>query len=764
MADRKGETCEASSFPESVDIKHYAPRNCIKEGDAGDMTPQISASRVSGELAMGLLSAESKQGSAMVFEGSSKCHEADMQYSSDDIASTQPTPAKSDVSTEIGLPLSNGSSEVDVRKMHHLNAPEDGLNAPERDPQQRTESSCSNSLSVILPVSFSNCSYQDIKEACSFRNCGGSADSSNSKVFDRSEEPVTASSESGVSDQLVRTALRNARSRNSVKISSKLERRSSLLTKNGDNETSCEWDHGATTPEDSVGKVSKQVDICRQQPAGIIGKISVCSGNSGNLKHTSESVENIRLCHEHDDLHASHSGERMVTSDISGEDKDILAMKVKPLEKDPEVNDKIKGDFWANESSESTVTKHSKVSMEDQDTFVAGFDLNEDINVNGMDDCVQPLVATTSSQCVIQVVARAGRPIGRPKIPLKFEGGLGWKGAAETSAFRPAGLCRSFERKTCSRNHGPKDSQGFTGIDLNVAAVEDNSANGMPMEHEGLSSPSLLQEPNSKVDSKQSKSPWIDLNRLYDAPDECTRPSLPLKSESPPLVDLNLDCNVSMGGKSNNLHRKGQDCQSLGNNTSDPANPRFNFTCYDYLTDFSTLQHVANNAHAPLAAPDIPQPVELMQKVASLQPKLPFALNLHSYPSRGPFHFGSGGPLSSSIHFSGTMPYARYPHEYGSLPVALNPGTVHPSFGTPRLVQIVHEQSSSSITSIPKLDNRTEDNLPANGIKLDDARLFSFVAKTPPVDECAHQGSWCATSTKRKEPEEGFQLCHLGYK
>lgn len=784
MADLKGETCEANSFSECKEIKYYSHHDYAGADDAGNMKTRISTSKVSGEQAFESVATDSKHGSTLAFEDNSKCHEADMQ-SSDGIASTRPTSVKSEISTETHLPIGDGSFEMDVRKTHghRLNAAEDGLDTMAHDSQHRTESSCSNSLSIVLPISFSNLSYQETsKEAYLFRNCGSSMDSSNSKALDRSsEEPVTASSESGVSAQIASKAIRNAKAINSIKISSMVGHHSSSMTKKGDEEISHKWDHETATPEDGVGEVLEQTEMykwvsrntssTKEQNPGTVGKNSVCSDNSANLICASKTIKNMRLGDGHDNLPTSYSGERMIKYDISGEGENILAVKGKPLEMGPEVMDKIKGEFWVNESSDSSMTKPSKIAMKDQNKFIAGFDLNEDINANVLDDCIQPVVATMSSQCVIHVVAKAGIPSGQPMIPLKFEGVLGWKGSAETSAFRPAALSKTLDRKTCSTNHRPKDPECFMEIDLNVAAVEDNAANGFPIEHEGVSPPSTLQDSHSEVDSKQAKSLWIDLNCLYDAADESTQPSLPPKSENSPLVDLNLNTNASVADKSNNVHWLGQGCQSLGNKTSDSSNPGtrgFNFTRHDYLADLSTVQHLANNGHTLMAAPHILQPVELMQRVASLQPEFPFishALPPRSYSSNGPFHFGSRDPAPSSIYLSGTMPHTRYYREPGNFPAVFNPGTLHPSFDAPHLMQAVHEQSTSNITaSIPKLDVKTEDNLSTGGSKIDEPRQFSFFANNSPMGERMHQEARYTTSMKRKEPEGGLEYYQLGYK
>ncbi|KAK4413368.1 hypothetical protein Salat_2749400 [Sesamum alatum] len=777
MAERKGATCQADLFPESKEMKYYATQDCTGGNHLLNIKQEISTSRVSGEQASESVSTGKKHGSTLVFEGNSKCHDTVMQ-SSGAIASTRPTPVKSDSSTEVGLPLGHGSFEMEARKKHHLNAAEDSLHTMTHESQHRTESSCSNSFSVVLPVSLSNNSCQEIsKEAYSSRNYVSSMDSSNSKAFDRrSEEPVTASYESGVSGQIARKAMRNARARNSMMISSIVGNQSPLPIKKGDEEISREWGHAAVKPEDGV-EVLKQTDMYKwvsgntssveEEHAGTVEKSSICSGNSDNFNCSSKTVENIRSSDEHDNLHTTYSGERLINSGTSGESKNILAIEGKPVKMGPEVMDKIKGDSWANESSESSMTKYSEVAMKGQGTFIAGFDLNEEINANGTEDCIQPVVATISSHRVIHVVAKAGRPSGQPTVPLKFEGRLGWKGSAETSAFLPAVHCKSLDRKTCSRNNEPKAPEGFTGIDLNIAALEDSATNGMPMEHEGM-----LQDSHSEVDSKRSKNLWIDLNCLYDAADEFTQPSLLPVSEKHHVEDLNLNVTTSTGDKPNNLHWLGKGLQSLGNKTSDSANPGkrdFNFTSHCHLVDWSSMQHVSHNAYAPLASPSILQPVELMQRVASLQPKLPFishTLPPHSYPSKGPFHFGPVDPLPSSIHISGTMPYPRYPHEHGVLPELLNPGTAHMSLRTPHLLQVVHGQGTGNITaSTHRLDLKTEENLlSTKGTKMDEARQFLFLAKNPPMGEHLHPEAWSSGSMKRKEPEGGLEFYQLGYK
>ncbi|KAL7156147.1 hypothetical protein ABFS83_03G123400 [Erythranthe nasuta] len=163
-----------------------------------------------------LVSTNTKDGSSspLFFDDNSKSHETDTQS------------VKSEISTE-----GNQSIEMATTKKHlnHLNSPEDGL--------VNTESSSSNSLSVVVRSPVSNHSYQETcKDAYSFKNRGSSMDSSNSQAFDFSlDELMTTNSESGLSAQIARKAMRNARTRNRMKVTSMAENdNTSLLTKKGD--------------------------------------------------------------------------------------------------------------------------------------------------------------------------------------------------------------------------------------------------------------------------------------------------------------------------------------------------------------------------------------------------------------------------------------------------------------------------------------------------------------------------------------------------
>ncbi|XP_022850854.1 uncharacterized protein LOC111372696, partial [Olea europaea var. sylvestris] len=93
--------------------------------------------------------------------------------------------------------------------------------------------------------------------------------------------------------------------------------------------------------------------------------------------------------------------------------------------------------------------------------------------------------------------------------PLQFEGNLGWKGSAATSAFRPALPCHIHE------DHKGKKPQGCFDIDLNVAESEDDRGN-LPPDKQGLVHSTLpSREPLAEA-SSISEHLGLDLNRASE--------------------------------------------------------------------------------------------------------------------------------------------------------------------------------------------------------------------------------------------------------
>ncbi|KAJ8527084.1 hypothetical protein K7X08_029561 [Anisodus acutangulus] len=87
------------------------------------------------------------------------------------------------------------------------------------------------------------------------------------------------------------------------------------------------------------------------------------------------------------------------------------------------------------------------------------FDLNLEVCSDNIYQLEDPLSACIS---VVSASKAAASP-GMPLAPLEFEGALGWKGSASTSAFRPA------IPQSAKADSSKEQQQGWLDIDLNVA-------------------------------------------------------------------------------------------------------------------------------------------------------------------------------------------------------------------------------------------------------------------------------------------------------
>lgn len=393
------------------------------------------------------------------------------------------------------------------------------------------------------------------------------------------------------------------------------------------------------------------------------------------------------------------SGERMTVSEISGESEKI-SVKGRPSDAYPVV---IGEGTNGNESSETSVTRFSKDGVDKLDSAAAVFDLNEDINEDGTDKFIQPDVETVSSCSVIKVVAKAGIPRGLPTTPLKFAGGRNWKGSAEMSAFRSVALSKRFSRESYSKKrYSPR---GFTGIDLNVAAVEEHS--------------STLQEHFcSDVGSKRAKSLNNDLDFLRGDANGLSLNTYTCKEET-----------------SKNFQWLGQDHEPLGNKTSDHStnhgDREIDFISRESLTDSSNMQQEqeqdANQTHSKqylVAAKNVLQPMELLQRVAPWQPKLPY-ISCTLPPQN---HFL---PFSQNH-----VPYSYYFQEHGNL------------------VQI-NCPNTRNRAPIPTVDAKAKRIIPTSGIRMVEAAPLIFLMGNP-TDEhfkSINQETWYATMTKGRNQE-----------
>ncbi|XP_073021051.1 uncharacterized protein [Primulina eburnea] len=394
------------------------------------------------------------------------------------------------------------------------------------------------------------------------------------------------------------------------------------------------------------------------------------------------------------------SCERMTVSEVSVESEKI-SVKGKSSDAYPVVIDEGAN---GNESSETSMTRLSKDGVDKLDSAATLFDLNEDINEDGTGEFIQPDVETVSSCSVIKVVAKAGVPRGLPTMTFKFEGGRNWKSSAEMSAFRSVPLCKRFSSESCSKKrYSPR---GFTGIDLNVAAVEEHS--------------STLQEHFcSDGGSKRAKSLSDDLHFLHDDANGLSLNTCTCKEET-----------------SKNIQWLGQDHEPLGNKTSyhstNHGDREINFISRASLTDSSTMQQErdANQTHSKqfqVAAKNARRPMELLQRVAPWQPKLPY-ISCTLPPQN---HFL---PFSQNH-----VPYSYYFQEHGDL------------------VQIINGPNTRNRATpiIPTVDAKAKRSIPTSGIRMVEAAPLMFLMGKPTDKhiKSINQETWYATSTKGRNQE-----------
>ncbi|KAK7382942.1 hypothetical protein VNO78_28606 [Psophocarpus tetragonolobus] len=160
----------------------------------------------------------------------------------------------------------------------------------------------------------------------------------------------------------------------------------------------------------------------------------------------------------------------------------------------------------------SQVTEAARDPGGNSEKSLCTFDLNE-VGFDGIDASVN---AISTMPLPVVSASKPAQTSGLPMPPLKFEGTLGWKGSAATSAFRPATPRKSSDSEKNVSVGGnleiSKQRHDFLDIDLNVAEDEEGlikqigEASGLPS---GQSSAELSPKRSSRFE--------LDLNSTSDA-------------------------------------------------------------------------------------------------------------------------------------------------------------------------------------------------------------------------------------------------------
>uniref|UniRef100_A0A2P2M1Z4 TFIIS N-terminal domain-containing protein n=1 Tax=Rhizophora mucronata TaxID=61149 RepID=A0A2P2M1Z4_RHIMU len=171
------------------------------------------------------------------------------------------------------------------------------------------------------------------------------------------------------------------------------------------------------------------------------------------------------------------------------------------------------------ELESSQVTELAKEQDVNAEKCLCDFDLNQEVT---SDDVEHPAHSTLTPVSVVSA-SRPAAASGSPAAPLQFEGTLGWKGSAATSAFHPASPHKTSDSdKTLETGSSKtsKQSQDCLDIDLNVAGGGDEKVIGIILDRQNPVSSGLQSgESSLELGPRRSDRPSLDLNRVSDDDD-----------------------------------------------------------------------------------------------------------------------------------------------------------------------------------------------------------------------------------------------------
>lgn len=226
-----------------------------------------------------------------------------------------------------------------------------------------------------------------------------------------------------------------------------------------------------------------------------------------------------------DSAHETESQPREESSEEvpAGED---LSAETSELRDDPAISAEsveAKPVMGRQERECSQVTEVAEEQPANSEKGLCDFDLNQEVCSEDMDRQENPI----STPISVVSASRASAAPGLPITPLQFEGSLGWKGSAATSAFRPASPRRIPDgdkaNSTGGSNGSSKQRDGCLDIDLNVdESVDDKTA--YPLMEKQIPGSSGLPSGESSVEvgPRISERLDFDLNRVTDDGDAPT--------------------------------------------------------------------------------------------------------------------------------------------------------------------------------------------------------------------------------------------------
>ncbi|RWR85970.1 Transcription factor IIS [Cinnamomum micranthum f. kanehirae] len=555
-----------------------------------------------------------------------------------------------------------------------------------------------------------------------------------------------------------------------------------------------ELDYGLDDALEVARRVAKEVErevvdyrgpFCSSSSGGKVSKGEIMQPNSPDsvgCKHDESMIEKVNedgisVEQDHSDGGSSPKRKRLRTSNESDSEPDC-------------------------QTSELELPKTAAVTQETNDNNhknMCDFDLNEDVNTQEIECSVivnQPNFVTVP---IPVVAALKGAPVSRT-TPLHFEGELGWRGSATTSAFRRASPRGTPDREKTSlieeSSNSSKQRQNLLEIDLNVA-LGDGDALNLPSSPKHVPESSGLHSADSSVEVSSTKAERLklDLNRVGDSEDACIlyssdwkvrgqlynhqngkrvqSPASSSSSRRTPMRDFDLNDNpaffdacVSHDHRVNNDKAQYQNTKAYGRfKPDDPVvsimGSKIDVNRKEFVNrDPSFLMnglHVESSATA-----------SLVRAGATSQPPLMFPPMQHpTYGYNGlmmrppmslhPQFYGAPGNIPYMVDSRG---YAVTPHMMGSSSAAAS------SFARPFLMSATDAPlGSHGAGFLPSgLDlNSGATSVAAEGNEMGTFRQL-FVQGPGSLMEEQMKSAGAGTAVKRKEPEYAWEMNPFGYK
>uniref|UniRef100_A0A1D1ZKQ7 Zinc finger protein 703 n=1 Tax=Anthurium amnicola TaxID=1678845 RepID=A0A1D1ZKQ7_9ARAE len=409
------------------------------------------------------------------------------------------------------------------------------------------------------------------------------------------------------------------------------------------------------------------------------------------------------------------------------------------------------------------------------DKKMCDFDLNEDIYPEEADCSIGSAPNQNIKISVpIPVAASKGSP-GLPVIPIHFQGTLGWRGSAATSAFRPASPWRASDgEKTVS---GPKQRSNFLRIDLNV--VEDDIAADQLEKQTPVSSSIPSSESSMEVSSRRAERLKLDLNRLGDEdtlPDQSPfwRPHLRNANRSPSPASSSSSRQPSM--KYFDLNDNPSLFDACGSNSHSKASQeRSTYGSYMVNDSVTTTMGLRMLVEQKVLVNETPQPFFgnglFVDPAISVRGPVPY----HPMPPPSFGHNGliMGPAISIPSTFCGPGPIPYMIDSRGTTVIPQILGSVGlrgaPSARAPFVMNLVGAPSGLNAAGVsqPTLDlNSGTTAAGGEGKTVGNYKHFMQGSSVLMEEQMrsASQPAGLGMALKRKEPDCGWEPCTFGYK